>query len=141
VKTRKREIKRFREFLRVFCKIFPNFRKKVEIIANIDKILKNFVKYIAFQDDICYNSRKDFIGRLHTYFYVPTVLSSCMFILKEYLRGMKRDLKENRKIIELKNISKSYDGEVVLDQINLYICNVKNSVWSDCRRDFTENRS
>ena len=58
---------------------------------------------------------------------------------------MKRDLKENQtvlesikkdlspkestntgkkanKIIELKNISKAYDGEVVLDQINLYIC-------------------
>ena len=56
---------------------------------------------------------------------------------------MKRDLKENQtvlestngdlapnasvagknknKVIELKNISKSYDGEVVLDQINLYI--------------------
>ena len=58
---------------------------------------------------------------------------------------MKRDLKENQtvlestqkdlapdaasnsgnnknKVIELKNISKSYDGEVVLDHINLYIC-------------------
>ena len=29
--------------------------------------------------------------------------------------------KEN-KIIELKNVSKSFDGQVVLDNINLYIC-------------------
>ena len=61
------------------------------IIANIDKILKNFVKYIAFLSNICYNNRKDFIGRLHTYFYVPTVLSSCMFILKGvFTRNEKR---------------------------------------------------
>ena len=90
-KSRTREIKRFREFFGVFCKFFRLFCEKVGIIANIDKILKNFVKYIAFLSNICYNNRKDFIGRLHTYFYVPTVLSSCMFILKGvFTRNEKR---------------------------------------------------
>ena len=90
-KSRMREIKRFREFFGVFCKFFRLFCEKVGIIANIDKILKNFVKYIAFPINICYNNRKDFIGRLHTYFYVPTVLSSCMFILKGvFTRNEKR---------------------------------------------------
>lgn len=61
---------------------------------------------------------------------INSALPEYFFVLKEYLCGMKENASpiftakvtyENTKVIDLRSISKEFDGETVLDNINLYI--------------------
>ena len=71
------------------------------------------LKYIAFLLNFCYNIAYRLKNKktvLFLYF-----LSSSLLFLKEFFGGM------NNKLVELKNISKSFDGEIVLSNLSLYI--------------------
>ena len=71
------------------------------------------LKYIAFLLNFCYNIAYRLKNKktvLFLYF-----LSSSLLFLKEFFGGM------NNKLVELKNISKSFDGETVLSNLSLYI--------------------
>ena len=71
------------------------------------------LKYIAFLLNFCYNIAYRLKNKktvLFLYF-----LSGSLLFLKEFFGGM------NNKLVELKNVSKSFDGEIVLSNLSLYI--------------------
>ena len=70
---------------------------------------KNIIKHIAFTRSICYNR------------IVKSDWNSFLFLLTVFFKHRSSHTAKMNKIIELRGISKSYDGETVLDRIDLEI--------------------
>ena len=65
--------------------------------------------------NICYNYRMDHRGSVIRNFRVQFCPYPDISLLKELFCGMKK------KLIELKNICKAFDGEQILSHVDLYI--------------------
>ena len=93
-----------------FLADFDGFSK---IITNFSSF---FIKDIAISLNFCYNNRIWIRGADFLCFWTSLNPLPHNYFAKEFLCGMKT------KLVELKNITKSFDGEPVLSNLSLYIC-------------------